>query len=395
MRRSIEVVVLALALMLAVSPAAAERNVLREQSDQTVEFRGFKSLEIINSRGRVDLVPSPDARLHVTALKIVRVNNTERAEAVARGIVVETGIQDDRYVVEVRYQKHRNIRINFWDLFRVDGINLPRYEVRITCQVPKGLPVTVRESSGDIRSEGLAAAQVLKTASGDIEVVSAGGPLEATSSSGDVTATGVREARVKSVSGDVVVSQATGALRASSSSGGISVSNAGSELSISTVSGDIQVRQVAGALRASTSSGGISVSGARDSLSLSTVSGDIEADAAPRGIEAGSSSGAVVVRGVMGSVKVGTVSGDVRLSLREPLRAVEAGTTSGEIRLALDPGVGCSLDMRTSSGTIEVEQPMQMKNVSRRSVSGVIRGGRTPVVLHTTSGDITVVGAGG
>ena len=393
MRRCIQVVVVA--LLLGVSPAAAERGVLREQSEQTVEPRGFKSLEVVNSRGRVDLLPSPDARLHVTALKIVRVGNTERAEAVARGIVVETGIQGDRYVVEVRYQKRRNIRVNFWDFFRVDGMHLTRYEVRIACQVPRGMPVTVRESSGDIRSEGLATAQVLKTSSGDIEVLSAGGPLEASSSSGDVTATGIREAKLKSVSGDVVVRLAAGPLRASSSSGGISVADAGGELSISTVSGDIQVRQVAGALRASTSSGGISVTGARDSLSLSSVSGDIEADAAPRGLEAGSSSGAVVVRGVTGTVKVGTVSGDVRLSLREPLRGVEAGTTSGEIRLALDSAVGCSLDMQTSSGTIEVEQPMQMKNVSRRSVTGVIRGGRTPVVLHTTSGDITVVGAGG
>lgn len=393
MRRCMQVVVMA--LLLGVSPAAAERGVLREQSDQTVEIKGFKSLEIINSRGRVDLVPSPDAKLHVTALKIVRVGKTERAEAVARGIVVETGIQDDRYVVEVRYQKRHNIRISFWDLFRVDGVNLPRYEVRITAQVPKGLPISVRGSSGDIRSEGLAAAQVLRSTSGDIEVFSAAGPLEVSSSSGDVTVTGVREAKVKSVSGDVVVHQATGPLKASTSSGGVSVADARGELSISTVSGDVQVRQVAGALRASTSSGGISVTGARDSLSLSTVSGDIEADAAPRGLEAGTSSGAVDVRGVTGMVKVGTVSGDVRLSLREPLRGVEAGTTSGEIRLALDSAVGCSLDMRTTSGTIEVEQPMQMKNISRRSVSGVIRGGKTPVVLHTTSGDITVVGAGG
>ncbi len=392
MRRCIQVV--SVTLLLGVSPAAAERGVLREQSEQTVEARGFKTLEVINSRGRVDLLPSPDARLHVTALKIVRVGDTERAESVARGIVVETGIQGDRYVVEVRYQKRRNIRINFWDLFRVNGVHLPRYEVRITCQVPKGVPVTVRESSGDIHSEGLAAAQVLMTTSGDIEVLSAGGPLEASSSSGEVTATAVREARVKSVSGDIVVQQASGALKASTSSGSVSVTDAGGELSVSTVSGDVLVRQVAGALRASTTSGEINVTGARDSLSLSSVSGDIQADAAPRGLEAESSSGAVVVRGVTGTVKVGTVSGDVRLSLRGPLRGVEAGTTSGEIQLDLDPAVGCTLDMRTSSGTIEVVQPMQMKNVSRRSVSGVIRGGKTPVVLHTTSGDITVGGGG-
>ena len=356
MRRCFQVVTAA--LFLGAAPAAADREVLREQSEQTVEARGFKTLEIINSRGRVDLIPSPDAKLHVTALKIVRSRSRERAEELARGIVVETGVRDDRYVIEVHYQKRHNIHISFWDFFKVDGLNLPGYEVRVTCQVPRGLPVTVRESSGDIRSEGLAGAQVLKTSSGDIEVESAGGPLEASSSSGEVTATSVRQARVKSASGDVVV------------------------------------RQVVGPLRASTSSGSITVTGAGDSLALSSVSGDILADHAPRGLDAETSSGEITARGVSGSVKVGTSSGDVRLSLREPLRGVDASTSSGEIRLQLAAAVACALDMHTSSGTIEVEQPMQMKNVSRRSVSGVIRGGRTPVVLHTASGDITVVGGG-
>ena len=356
MRRCFQVVTIV--LLLGASPAAADRDVLREQSEQTVEVRGFKALEVINSRGRVDLTASPDAKLHVTALKIVRVGGRERAQKLARGIVVETGIRDDKYVVEVRYQKRHSIRINFWDLFKVDGVNLPRYEVRVTCQVPRGLPVTVRESSGDIRSEGLAGAQVLKSSSGDIEVQSAGGPLEVSSSSGDVTVTAVRQARVRSVSGDVVV------------------------------------RQAAGPLRASTTSGGITVTGAEDSLVLSSVSGDIRADRAPRGLDAETTSGEVVVRGVSGAVKVGSTSGDLRLSLREPFRGLEASTTSGEIRLQLDPAIACALDMSTTSGTVEVEQPMQMKNVSRRSVSGTIRGGRTPVVLHTTSGDITVVGGG-
>jgi DUF4097 and DUF4098 domain-containing protein YvlB len=348
-----------IALLVGASPAAANRDALREQSERTVEARGFKALEVINARGRVDLTPSPDGKLHVTALKIVRGVGRERAQALARGIVVETGIRDDRYVVEVRYQKRRSIRVNFWDLFKAHGVDLPGYEVRVTCQVPRGLPVTVRESSGDIRSEGLVGAQALKSSSGDIEVQSAGGPLEVSSSSGDVTATAVRQARVRSVSGDVVV------------------------------------RQVAGPLHASTTSGSITVTGAEDSLVLSSVSGDIRADRAPRGLDAETTSGEVVVRSVSGTVKVGSTSGDLRLSLFEPLRGVEATSTSGEIRLLLDPAVACALDMNTTSGTVEVEQPMQMKNVSRRSVSGTIRGGRTPVVVQTTSGDITVAGGGG
>lgn len=351
--------VLALAgVLLAHQPALAKDDIWREQSQKTVEVRGLSSLEIQNARGRVDLVPSPDGRLHIIALKLVRSGRQERAQDLARGIVVEAGARSGRYLVDVRYQKRRNLRIGLQDLFTFDSRTFPHYEVRITAKVPPGLAVTVREASGDIRSDGIAGPQTLKSSSGDIEVRSAGDRLEASSSSGNVSVDGVRRARVSSVSGNLVIAQ------------------------------------VAGPLGASTSSGNITVTGAGDSLSLSSVSGDIHADRAPRGFRGESSSGQVVAREVSGKVRVGTSSGNVTIGLREPLQGVEVSTSSGEIRLDLDPAVRCALNLKTSSGELDVRLPMEMSNVSRRGITGAIRGGRTPVVLHTASGDITVMGGG-
>ena len=350
---------LALAVVLVADrPALAEDEVWREQSQKTVEVRGFSAVEVDNARGRVDLLPSADGRLHITALKIVRAGRRERAQEVARGIVVETRLRGDRYVVDVQYQQRRHIRIGLSDLFSFDSRAFPHYEVRIAAEVPPGLAVIVRETSGDIRSEGIAGPQVLRSTSGDIEVRSAGDRLEASSTSGDVSAEGIRRARVSSVSGDLAI------------------------------------RQVAGSLGASTSSGDITVSGAGDSLSLSSVSGDIHADRAPRGFRGESSSGEVVARAVSGAVRVGTSSGDVTLGLREPLLGVDVSTSSGSIRLDLDTTVRCAVDLRTSSGSLDVGLPMEMSSVSRRSVTGSIRGGKTPLVLRTASGDITVMGGG-
>jgi hypothetical protein len=350
---------LALAVVLVADrPALAGDEVWREQSQKSVEVRGFSSLEIENSRGRVDLLPSRDGRLHITALKIVRVGRRDRAEEVARGIVVEAGTRGDRYRIQVRYQQRHTIRLGLSDLFSFDSRKFPHYEVRIAAEVPPGLGVVVRETSGDIRSESIAGPQVLRSTSGDIEVRSAGDRIEASSTSGDVSADGLRRARM------------------------------------STVSGDLVIQQVAGPLVASTTSGDLSVSGAEDSLALSTVSGDIHADRAPRGFHGESSSGEVVARGVSGAVRIGTSSGDVTLGLREPLRGIEVSTSSGEIHLDLDPAVRCALELRTSSGALDVGLPMDMSSVSRRSVVGTIRGGRTPVVLRTASGDITVMGGG-
>lgn len=345
-------------VLVAARPAMAGDEVWREQSQRTVEVRGFSSLEIDNARGRVDLVPSPDGRLHITALKIVRGSRQEKARDLARGIVVEAGIRGNHYDVDVRYQLRRKIQIGFKDLFDLDSRSFAHYEVRITAQVPAGMPVVVRESSGDIRSDGLTGPQVLKSASGEIEVRDAGDRVELSSSSGSITAEGLRRGRVSSVSGDLVI------------------------------------RQVTGPLGASTSSGSITVTGAGDSLSLTSVSGDIETDRAPRGLRGESSSGEVVARGVSGRVRVGTSSGDVTLGLREPVTGVEVGTSSGAIRVDLDPAVRCALDLRTSSGSLDVGLPLEMSTVSRRSVAGVIRGGKTPVVLHTASGDISVTGGG-
>lgn len=346
------------ALFLLAGPAAADREAWREQSEKTVQVRGVRTLEVVNARGRVELLPSPDGDLHITALKVVRRGGREAAQDVARRISVETGAKGDRYVVEVRYPRRHSVNISFWDLFRANGVSFPRYEVILTCQVPRGLGVSVRETSGDIRSKDLAADQVLKSTSGDIDVESAAGALQLSSTSGDVRASAIRGARVRTVSGDVVV------------------------------------RDVSGVLRAATTSGRITVTGARDSLALTSVSGDIRADRASRGAAANTSSGDVVLREIAGAVRIGTTSGDVRLFVEEPLESVEAGTSSGKIRLRLDPAVSCALDLRTSSGSINVDLPMRMNNVTRRSVTGSIRGGRAPVTLRTTSGDITI-GEGG
>lgn len=345
-------------LLVAAAPAVAGREAYREQSDRTVEVQGFKTVEVINSRGRIDLVASPDAQLHVSALKIVSLGSEEYSRKILREITVTAGARGDRYVVDVEYPRKHDLRISFWDLFKSDGGSMPLYEVRLTCQVPRGLAVKAHARSGDIHSEGISGPQDLENTSGDTEVLSADAAIEVSSTSGEVSVSGARQARVESVSGDV------------------------------------SVKQVSGPLHVSTTSGSITVSGAEDSLSLSSVSGDVRADRAPRGLAVETTSGEIVVRGISGTVRAGSTSGDMTLSARGPLRGLEAGTSSGGIRLELDPTIACALDMRTTSGDMDVQMPMQMRTASRHGVKGSIRGGGAQVTLHTTSGDITVSGGG-
>ncbi len=346
------------ALALLPGSLLAEAPTLREQSQQVVEARGLTGLRVENPRGLVQIIPSRDGRIHLTALKLTASRMSSRAREFARGTRVETSTESGRYVVRVRYPQRQMLNASLSQIFRGE-FDLPRVEVRLSLEVPPHLSVELETASGDLQTTGLAGPQSLQTTSGDIEVRAATAFLSVTTTSGNVMASGLGRARVRSVSGDVTLDAARGPLE------------------IRTTSGDINL------------------SGVTDSLVLSSVSGDIQVDRAPRGLDAGTTSGGIVVGGMAGGlVRLHSTSGDVRLGLDRNLRRADVSTTSGSITARLADGLGCNLTLKSTNGTLDSSVPMQIRTVSRHEMSGVVSGGGPPVVLHSLSGDIAVTGRG-
>ena len=322
-----------------------------------MEARGLKGVRVENPRGRVRVVPSPDGRLHVTALKFTRGHPPAETDALARKTLVETSIEDGRHVIRVRYPQ-RVIRISFMRLLRGE-LDAPSVKVRLLLEVPPGLAVELESTSGDLETSGLDGPQTLETTSGDIAVQDAAAAVTIGTTSGDVSATGLGRARVHSVSGDVTVAGARGPL---------------------------EVR---------TTSGEIEVEGAADSVKVASVSGDIQVDGAPRGLEAGTTSGNVDVTGpVNGVARARSTSGCVRLQLGPAVRRADVSTVSGGITVRLAAGLGCDLVLKSTSGHLEAAVPIQIRTMTRRELSGAVSGGGVPVSLHSVSGDITVSGGG-
>ena len=344
----------AIAVVVLEAGSAGARETWREQSRLDLEPRDISGIEVHNARGRIEARPSADGRVHVTALKIVRARDRDISRRLARETLVETSRQGGRLVIRVRYPQRHSVRINFWDSF--SDISIPRVEVRIALEIPSGLPLWLNETSGDVITENHDGRQVIKTTSGDVEVHGARGPLEVTSTSGDVSATGVERARV------------------------------------STISGDVEIAGVRGALSASTSSGDVSVENARDSLTIRTTSGEVRTNGAVRGASVRTASGDIRIEGASGQVHLGSTSGEVVVGLRDPLARADVETASGDIVVELAGTLACTLDMRTSSGSIDVDLPVETRTVSRHAVTAVVRNGRTPVVLGSTSGNIQVRG---
>ena len=349
---------LAVALTLLPGSVLADTPTLREQSQQVVEARGLTGLRVENPRGLVQVGPSRDGRIHLTALKVTTSRMSSRADEFARETRVETSTESGRYVVRVRYPQRQMLNASLMQLFRGE-FDLPRVEVRLALEVPPRLAVELETASGDLETSDLSGTQSLETTSGDVDVRAAAAFLSITTTSGNVVASGVGRARVRSVSGDVTLDAARGPL-------------------------DVR-----------TTSGNIGVSGVTDSLGLSSVSGDIRVDRAPRGLDAGTTSGEIVVDGLAGGlVRLRSTSGGVRFGLDRGLRRAEVGTVSGEISARLADGLGCDLTLKSTSGTLDSSVPLKIRTVSRHEMSGVVAGGGAPVVLHSLSGDIAVTGGG-
>jgi DUF4097 and DUF4098 domain-containing protein YvlB len=342
--------------MLVAVPARALETV-REQSERELNAAGIAAIAVENPRGRVQVSADQAGRIRVTALKIVRAHDVETAQKFARETKVSLSTQGGKCRIMVQYPQHQEVRVGLWQMMSGD-FDFPGVEVRLTLTVPRALPVTLRSTSGDLFTEDIEGRQELDTTSGEIGVSAAGGVVRAGTTSGDIRVSARGAARLRSVSGSLTA------------------------------------EAIGGPLDAHTTSGQLVVLGAQDSLDLGTVSGDIRVERAPHGIVATTTSGSIETRAAAGVVMLSTSSGDVDVRLVPPLASAEVSSSSGDIAARLADGMGCEVELKTSNGTVDTSVPLEVRTVTRHRVSGRVRGGSTPVVLRSASGDIVLTGGG-
>lgn len=336
--------------LLAGQPAGAET--VRQQSRRAIDIGDAATVSVINPRGQIEVRPSPDRQLHVTAYKLIHASTAALAEKLADQTKVELAREGPRYGIRVRYPKGTSVRVNIWKGF--NELSVPRIEMRLVVLVPAGVAIDLDSSSADLSTEALSGRQHIETSSGDVVVESATGPIAIQTASGDVTVTESRS------------------------------------LSVSSTSGDVRVLRSKGPLTVETSSGDVSADGLTDSVRIATVSGDVSVTRAPAGARIKTSSGEIVLQQVTGRLFASSVSSEIRATLQGPIHEVRIETSSGDVTLGLLPNASCTLEMRTSSGAIDVEVPSQTKIVSRQLVTAVVRQGTAPVSVQTVSGNITV-----
>lgn len=216
-----------------------------------------------------------------------------------------------------------------------------------------------------------------RTAIGDTQIQNVSGTLTIGNMAGDITSTGTRgDLTLRTASGKIEVTDAEGTVTLRTASGGVDVENArGAAVTVKVASGRINARDLrATAVELVTASGGIRADGVEsDRLHLSSASGGITA----RQVTAP-------------DAEARTASGSLELELRGPVRSAQMRSASGSVRLLLPPGSNVALELRSSSGSVQLDAPAQIVETRRGYTSATLGDGSGRVSATSASGSVRV-----
>jgi len=184
-------------------------------------------------------------------------------------------------------------------------------------------------------------------------------------------------------------------IRSHSGSGDQTIEGTRGNADIQTGSGDVRLANLTGEIRLQTGSGDVRAHEISGPVKGGAGSGDIEIEETGQGdVDLHTGSGNIHVRGVQGGFHGEAGSGDITAEGTQT-GAWEIHTGSGNVRIHLPSNSAFDADISTSSGTIEVNSPIEMTVQGRlqeahKHIRGKVRGGGPLLAVRTGSGDINV-----
>lgn len=184
-------------------------------------------------------------------------------------------------------------------------------------------------------------------------------------------------------------------IRTHSGSGDQTIEGTRGNVDVQTGSGDVKMSNVTGEIRLQTGSGNVRAHEISGSIRGGAGSGDIEVEESGSGdIDLHTGSGNINVRGIQGGFHAEAGSGDITAEGTQSGRW-EIRTGSGNVHIGLPGNAAFDADISTSSGTIEVNSPLEMTvqgrvQETRKQIHGKVRGGGPLLSVRTGSGDIRV-----
>jgi hypothetical protein len=196
----------------------------------------------------------------------------------------------------------------------------------------------------------------------------------------------VGEAEVGAVDADLLVDTGSGAISAEGGSG---------SLNIDTGSGSVVVREFRGDLLVDTGSGGVELTDVQgQEVNVDTGSGSVEGSGVSASyFKVDTGSGRIRFSRVSATdVHMDTGSGSVELELLEDVDELVIDTGSGSVTLRVPSNLGAEIEVDTGSGGIDMDIPVEVRQVKRNFLRGVLGDGRGTVRIDTGSGGVRLIG---
>jgi|GEM_PF-1210962 len=341
-------------LLVSFVPRAVPAYEREETFQKRLPLQGAKRIIITNSRGDVKVIGEKGrSDVFCEYTKSIRGRDQDEADRLFNLMDIEVVREGTGLKISVRYpdRSARDRNILAMLVRHYAGLSID-----LNIAVPPEIGVEVVSASGDIELASILGAAMITSASGDVEAVGVG-DLKVDVSSGDIT--------VSEVSGKAVLSSSSGSIEAHKIKGNLSVRSSSGEIILSEIGGD---------------------------LAVETASGDVAAEGA-RNVDYSGTSGSARFSGVRGAVTAIAASGDIEVDATpESIVNYEMRTSSGQVALMFERVLksGFALKVRTTSGDISTTLPITVTKVGRHYLVGVVREGKSIVILETASGDIDV-----
>jgi hypothetical protein len=184
-------------------------------------------------------------------------------------------------------------------------------------------------------------------------------------------------------------------IRTHSGSGDQIIEGTHGNAEIQTGSGDVKISKVTGEVRLQTGSGNVRAHEVAGSVKGGAGSGDIEVDETGQGeVDLHTGSGNITVHGIQGGFRGEAGSGDITAEGKQT-GPWEIRTGSGNVQVRLPGNSAFDADISTSSGTIDVNSPIEMTvqgrvQESHKQIRGKVHGGGPLLSVRTGSGDVHV-----
>ena len=354
-KEKILVAVLALGLVLLNTLPAGAGISHVETIEREIESGDAKAIIIEGINGNIS-VTGEEGRsdIYLKVIKTVYTENEDEAKKTASLMEIEISRQGDVLKIETLYPKKFKTKRS---LFSMVVDKHPKMMMEITLLVPKGFETMATTANGSITLVDIGANAKVSVSNGKTNLRNIDGDIKVSVTSGEIEAVKISgNAELKVTSGVIIAKNIEGNVHCDVTSGKMKLLRIGGDLDAKIGYGSVIVDGV-GAIEYRGVNAEADFIDVRGAVDASTASGDILIRALPEGDN---------------NYKITASSGEIVLRFLDIMQG------------------GYILKVGTTSGTINVDLPLDLKKVARNSIYGTVRGGKAKVFLESASGDITI-----